>query len=66
MADYVERGFGKFIGHIAGILVVSAMPFGMPITALIGANYLGSAFSWSSASIHIAAGLLILAAVMLN
>jgi amino acid efflux transporter len=66
MADYVRRAFGTFWGRITGVLILSAMPFGMSITAIIGANYLGSAFSWSSSTIHIAASLLIIVAVILN
>lgn len=66
MAAYVRQAFGPFWGRLTGLLILSALPFGMPITALIGANYLGSAFSWSSFSIHIAAALLIIVAVILN
>lgn len=66
MAAYTRRAFGGFWGRITGVLILSAMPFGMPITAIIGANYLGSAFSWSSSMIYIAASLLIIAAVILN
>jgi len=66
MAAYARQAFGPFWGRIIGLLILSAMPLGMPITALIGANYLGSAFSWSSSTIHIAAALLIIAAVILN
>lgn len=66
MAAYARKAFGAFWGRLTGILILSAMPFGMPITALIGANYLGSAFSWSSSMIYIAASLLIIGAVILN
>ncbi|EKQ56706.1 MULTISPECIES: amino acid permease [unclassified Clostridium] len=66
MAAYARQAFGPFWGRLIGCLILSAMPLGMPITALIGAQYLGSAFSWSSSSIHIAAALLIIVAVILN
>jgi len=66
MAAYARQAFGPFWGRITGILILSAMPLGMPITALIGANYLGSAFSWPSSSIHIAATLLLIIAIILN
>lgn len=66
MAAYSRQAFGPFWGRLTGLLILSAMPLGMPITALIGANYLGSAFSWSSSSIHIAAALLLIVAVILN
>ena len=66
MAAYARQAFGPFWGRLTGLLILSAMPLGMPITALIGAHYLGSAFSWSSPSIHIAAALLLIVAVILN
>lgn len=66
MAAYVRSAFGPFWGRLTGLLMLSAMPLGMPITALIGANYLGIAFSWSSTTIHITALLILITAVMLN
>lgn len=66
MADYVRRGFGDRFGKAVGLVTLSAMPFGMPITALIGANYLGAAFSLSSLSVHAIAAAMILLAVFLN
>jgi amino acid efflux transporter len=42
------------------------MPFGMPITALIGANDLGIIFSLSPLSVHILAGLILAVAILLN
>lgn len=66
MAAYARQAFGPFWGRLTGCLILSAMPLGMPITALIGAQYLGSAFSLSSSLIHIAAALLLIVAVILN
>lgn len=66
MAAYARQALGPFWGRLTGCLILSAMPLGMPITALIGAQYLGSAFSWSSSLIHIAAALLLIVAVILN
>lgn len=66
MATYVRQGFGNHAGHITGILMLTAMPFGMPVTALIGAHYLGSVFAWSSLGIHLAAAGLLLTAIFLN
>lgn len=66
MAAYARQGFGPFWGRLTGLLILSAMPLGMPITALIGAQYLGSAFSWSPFSIHAAAAILLIIAVILN
>lgn len=66
MAAYAQKAFGKFFGQVSGILVLGAMIFGMPITALIGANYIGSVFSLTSMQVYIVAGALILLAVFLN
>lgn len=46
--------------------MLTAMPFGMPVTALIGAHYLGSVLDWSSLDIHLAAASLIILAIALN
>jgi len=66
MATYVRQGFGNNASHIAGILMLTAMLFGMPVTALVGAHYLGSIFAWTSASIHLAAAGLLVIAITLN
>lgn len=66
MATYVRQGFGNRASHIAGILMLTAMPFGMPVTALVGAHYLGSIFAWTSADIHLAAAGLLMVAITLN
>jgi amino acid efflux transporter len=66
MATYVRQGFGNHASHIAGILMLTVMPFGMPVTALVGAHYLGSIFSWTSANIHLAAAGLLIIAITIN
>jgi len=66
MATYVRQGFGNNASHITGILMLTAMLFGMPVTALVGAHYLGSIFAWTSASIHLAAAGLLGIAITLN
>lgn len=66
LATYVRQAFGANASRITGILMLTAMPFGMPVTALIGAHYLGSVFSWTPAGIHLAAAGLLLAAIALN
>jgi len=66
MATYVRQGFGNHASHIAGILMLTAMPFGMPVTALVGAHYLGSIFAWTPAGIHFAAAGLLIIAITLN
>ena len=66
LATYVRTAYGNSASQLTGLLMLTAMPFGMPVTALIGANYLGSVFSWSQGTVHIAAAFLILAAITLN
>ena len=66
IATYVRQGFGNNASHIVGILMLTAMLFGMPVTALVGAHYLGSIFAWTSASIHLAAAGLLVIAITLN
>lgn len=66
MATYVRQGFGNNASHITGVLMLTAMPFGMPVTALIGAHYLGSVFGWSPAAVHTAAAGLLMIAIILN
>lgn len=66
MATYVQHGLGNLYSRWLGILMITALPFGMPITALIGANYLGSYFQWSQLGIHLCAGTMIFVAVCLN
>lgn len=66
LATYVRQAFGAAASQITGLLMLTAMPFGMPVTALIGANYLGNIFEWSQSTVHIAACLLIFTALALN
>jgi amino acid efflux transporter len=66
IAAYAEQAFGQTWGRITGLLMLSAMPVGMPLTALVGAHYGGALFAWNSLQIHIAAGVLLLLAVGLN
>ena len=66
IAAYAQQAFGPGMGRLAGFLIFSAMPIGLPPTALIGANYLCSLFGWGTGAAYIAAGALILTAVALN
>ena len=66
IAAYADQAFGKTWGRITGMLMLCAMPVGMPLTALVGAHYGGALFAWNSLQIHIAAGVLLLLAVLLN
>ena len=66
IAAYAQQAFGPGMGRLSGFLIFTAMPIGMPPTALIGANYLCSLFGWGTGAAHIAAGCLILTAIALN
>lgn len=66
MATYARQAFGQETSQITGLLMLTAMPFGMPVTALVGAHYLGSVFAWSLAEIHMAAAGLLVTAIGLN
>ncbi len=66
IAAYAQQAFGPGMGRLTGFLIFTAMPIGMPPTALIGANYLCSLFGWGSGAAHIAAGALVLTAIALN
>lgn len=66
MATYVRQAFGPQASQVAGILMLTAMPFGMPATALVGAHYLGSVFDWGAAGVHLAAAGLLFTALALN
>ena len=66
MAAYANRAFGPLAGNLTGLLILSAMPLGMPLTALVGAHYLGSLLTGSSGEIHAAAAALLILAILLN
>ena len=66
VAAYAQQAFGPGMGRLTGFLIFTAMPVGMPPTALIGANYLCSLFGWGSGAAHVAAGALVLTAIALN
>ena len=66
IATYVRQGLGENTSRIVGLWILGAMPFGMPVTALIGAHYLGDVLGWSSAAIYGVAAVMLLLAVALN
>ncbi len=53
-------------GELTSLLFLGALPFGMPVTALVGASYFGSLWGWGSGGIHLCAAAMILAAVLFN
>lgn len=66
IAAYAQQAFGPGMGRLTGFLTFTAMPLGMPATALIGAHYLCGVFGWGPAAAHASAGAMIAAAAALN
>lgn len=66
IAAYAQQAFGSGMGRLTGFLIFTAMPVGMPATALIGAHYLCGVFGWGTGAAHVAAGVMILFAIALN
>lgn len=66
IAAYAQQAFGPGMGRLTGFLTFTAMPLGMPATALIGAHYLCGVFGWGPAAAHAFAGAMIAAAAALN
>lgn len=66
IAAYAQQAFGQRTGSLIGLLILSSMVLGMPLTALVGAHYLGSFFGWGPAGIHLAASALMMTAFVLN
>lgn len=66
IATYVRQGLGENTSRIVGLWILGAMPFGMPVTALIGAHYLGDVMGWSSAAVYGVAAAMLLIAIVLN
>lgn len=66
IAAYAQQAFGPRIGSLVGLLILSSMLLGIPVTALVGAHYLGTLFGWGSLGIHISAFALLLVAVLFN
>ena len=66
MAAYAQQAFGPGMGRLSGFLVLIAMPIGAPPTLIIGANYLGGIFGWSSGAVHLLTAVMCVATVAVN
>lgn len=66
IASYARQAFGPRAGAIAGWLFLGTVPIGGPITALIGANYLGAFLALTSLQINLLAGLMLFLALFFN
>lgn len=63
---YARAAFGPSFGGMVGWLFLGTIPIGVPIVALIGANYLGQVTGMTHAEITMTAALLVATSVALN
>ena len=66
IAAYAEQAFSPRVSQLITLLILTAMPIGMPFTALVGANYLADMLGLGSVGTHVAAGMLLIIAAALN
>ena len=66
VAAYAQQAFGPGMGRLAGFLIFTAVPIGVPPVALIGASYFNSLFGWGSDAAYITAAAMALLAAALN
>ena len=66
IAAYAEQAFSVRAGQLVTLLILTAMPIGMPFTALVGANYLADLLGLGPIGTHVAAGVLLITAAALN
>lgn len=66
IAAYAQRAFGRRAGTVTGWLFLGTVPVGAPVTALIGANYIGVYLSLTRLEIVLAAALMLAVAIFLN
>ena len=63
IAAYAQQAFGPGVGRLAGFLIFTAVPIGVPPVALIGANYFNSLFGWGPDAAYITAAVMALLVV---
>ena len=66
VAAYAQQAFGPGMGRLAGFLIFTAVPIGVPPVALIGASYFNSLFGWGPDAAYITAAAMALLAAALN
>lgn len=66
IASYAEQAFSPRLSQLITLLILTAMPVGMPLTALIGANYLANMLGLGTLGTYAAAGILLITAAALN
>ena len=66
IVEYARLAFGPRTGQITGWLFIGTIPIGVPIIALIGANYVEKSFFMPSWSISLMASLMLVLSLYLN
>lgn len=66
VAAYAQQAFGSGMGRLAGFLIFTAVPIGVPPVTLIGASYFNSLFGWGPDAAYITAAAMVLTATALN
>ena len=66
VAAYAQQAFGPGMGRLAGFLIFTAVPIGVPPVALIGASYFNSLFGWGPDAAYVTAAAMALLASALN
>ncbi len=66
VAAYARQALGPAAGTITGWLFLGTVPVGGPITALIGANYIGAILQFSDLTIYFIAAFILLLGLILN
>lgn len=64
--EYVRRAFGPGAGRAAGWLFLGTIPVGVPIVALVGAQYTAAVFRFPAWTIPVMAGSLLAVSLILN
>lgn len=66
IVEYARLAFGPAAGHITGWLFLGTIPIGVPIIALVGADYAASVLGLAMWTIPLMAGLMLATSLVLN
>jgi amino acid efflux transporter len=66
VAAYAQEAFGVTAGKLTGWLFVGTLPLAAPVTALVGANYMGSIMHLTNWQITGIAATMVLTSIMIN
>lgn len=66
VSTFVRTAYGDRFGNMVGWFFLLSVPIGAPILSVTGANYIAILLNWSESQVYVAAGLLLLAVLMMN